>query len=297
MTTPLFWPEPEDGEDAGESDPVMDADVVRFLQWALPRMRMRWSGFRRVRRQVRRRLAQRLRELGLDDLDRYRDHLETHPGEWTVLDGLCQITISRFYRDGAVFDALRAHGLPALGQTAAARDPRTIRAWSAGCGSGEEPYSLSLAWALSARRQAPGVSLDIVATDASTTMLDRARRACYPLGALKELPSGWTAEGFERSDDGYCLRDGFRAPVRLLQQDVREEMPAGPFELILCRNLVFTYFERSLQATLLTRMLDRLMPGGFLVLGGHESFPEGSWPVEAAYGTLPVFRSAYAPGP
>lgn len=270
---------------------MKDTECVNFLQWALPRMRMRWPGYRRVRRQVRTRLVRRLRELDLDDLGSYRDYLGVHPEEWTTLDGLCRITISRFYRDQAVFDTLRDDGLPALGRATLARGESTIHAWSAGCGSGEEPYSLSLAWSLGARRQVPGVRLEIVATDASATMLERARRACYPLGSLRELPRGWTAEGFELTDDGYCLRAAFRAPVHLLRQDIREEMPEGPFGMILCRNLVFTYFERSLQAALLARMLERLTPGGLLVLGGDESLPEDSRLLEPAYGTLPILRS------
>jgi chemotaxis protein methyltransferase CheR len=73
-----------------------DRRRVDFLQWALPRLGLRWAGFRKVRRQVCRRLRRRLGELELADLDAYREHLEAHPEEWTVLDALIPITISRF---------------------------------------------------------------------------------------------------------------------------------------------------------------------------------------------------------
>ena len=81
-------------------------DCVGFLQWALPRLRLRWPGFRRVRRQVCQRLGRRLRELGLGELQAYQLYLGNHPTEWQVLDGLCRITISRFYRDRTIFVAL-----------------------------------------------------------------------------------------------------------------------------------------------------------------------------------------------
>ena len=85
---------------------MKDADCTDFLQWALPRLRMRWGGFRRVRGQVCKRLARRIVDLGLKDLSEYRALLETHADECTRLDGLCRISISRFYRDQGVWRTL-----------------------------------------------------------------------------------------------------------------------------------------------------------------------------------------------
>jgi len=268
---------------------MRDAACVGFLQWALPRMGMRWSGFRRVRMQVCKRLSRRLRELDLRSLDQYRARLDTHPGEWDVLDGLCRITISRFYRDRGVFDTIRGRILPTLARRALLRDDPVIRCWSAGCASGEEPYSLSLAWHLEVAADVPGADLRIVATDVDPHLLERARQATYPPGALKELPEEWLAVAFERADGELHLRAEYRDPVELLQQDIRLEMPPGPFDLLLCRNLVFTYFDLSLQAELLPRILGRLRPRGFLVLGGHEALPPGDWPLEPSFGALPIF--------
>jgi chemotaxis protein methyltransferase CheR len=78
---------------------MSDSQCVVFLQWALPRLRVRWAGFRKVRRQVCRRVWRRARELGLADLVAYRAYLEEHPEEWALLDSMARITISRFYRD------------------------------------------------------------------------------------------------------------------------------------------------------------------------------------------------------
>src|SRR5688572_21033252 len=119
---------------------------VPFLQWALPRLGLRWEGFRRVRAQVCKRIAERMRERGLADLVEYRALLEREPAEWTVLDDLCRVTISRFWRDRAVWDALHESVLPALVAAVVCRGSSSLRAWCAGCASGEEPYSLLLLW-------------------------------------------------------------------------------------------------------------------------------------------------------
>jgi hypothetical protein len=85
---------------------MTDANCVAFLQWALPRLGRRWAGYRKVRRQVCRRVSRRMGELGLGSFAEYRSHLEREPDEWPRLDALTNITISRFYRDRAVYDFL-----------------------------------------------------------------------------------------------------------------------------------------------------------------------------------------------
>jgi chemotaxis protein methyltransferase CheR len=93
---------------------MTDADCVAFLQWALPRLGRRWAGYRKVRRQVCRRVSRRIGELGLTSFAEYRKYLERDPDEWPRLDAMTNITISRFYRDRAVYDFLLSEVLPAL---------------------------------------------------------------------------------------------------------------------------------------------------------------------------------------
>src|SRR5512147_509372 len=144
---------------------MSDAECVAFLQWALPRLRLRWPGFRRVRRQVCRRVARRMRELGLAGGDAYRARLEADPAEWQRLDALCRISISRCFRDREVFAALGARVLPALAERARAAGRRELRAWCAGCASGEEAYSVAALFAGTVAPAAPGLSLAVLATD------------------------------------------------------------------------------------------------------------------------------------
>jgi chemotaxis protein methyltransferase CheR len=215
-----------------------------FLQWALPRLGRRWAGYRKVRRQVCRRIRHRIEALGLDGFDGYHRYLEDHPGEWEALDGLLNVTISRFHRDRGVFEFLRDHVL----------EPG-MRVWSAGCASGEEPYTLALLCD----------GLDILATDVDPEMLRRAEAAKYPPSALRELPDR------DAFTDG-VLDERYRRRVTFVLHDVRDEPPPGPFDLVLCRNLAFTYFDEATQREVLRRIASVT---DVLVIGAHERLPDG----------------------
>jgi len=258
-----------------ENSMIRDPDGVQFLQWCLPRLRLRWPGFRKVRRQVYKRLNRRLQDLQLSGLDEYRAYLEHHPTEWAILDTLCWISISRFYRDKGVFQYLVREVFPHLAQLVLANAETELRGWSAGCAAGEEPYTIALLWRHTLAAQFPTLGVRIVATDIDPHALRRAERGCYPAGSLKDLPKEWLAQAFVPTEEGLCLRPDYRERVTFVQQDIREAAPAGPFHLTLCRYLVFTYFDDALQREALQRMTERLVPGGALVIGALETLPEG----------------------
>lgn len=277
---------------------MTDAECVAFLQWALPRLRMRWRGFRRVRKQVCRRIRRRMKELGLAEAGEYRSFLESHEDEWATLDACCRITISRFFRDREVFQLLQGVALPALVDRARKRGANAVRCWSAGCGSGEEAYTLSLLWRLAPKggpmippsERFPRIRMRVTGTDTDPKVLERARKAMYPRGTLKDLPPSWIAHAFDQVAGGFSLRESFREGVVFLRQDIRKVLPNEAFDLILCRNLVFTYFEEELQKEILFPLLRRLRDGGTLVIGGHEELPEGPWPLIRLKDGIPVYR-------
>jgi chemotaxis protein methyltransferase CheR len=230
---------------------------VTFLQQTLPRLGRRWAGYRKVRRQVCRRIRHRIEELGLEDFDAYREHLEARPDEWAVLDGLMNVTISRFNRDRGVFEFLRDEVL----------EPG-MRVWSAGCASGEEPYTLALLCE----------GLDILATDVDPHMLRRAEAAQYPPSALHELP-----EELRRA----LADERTRRAVTFALHDVRDDPPPGPFDLVLCRNLAFTYFDEATQRAILHRLAEVATA---LVIGAHEQLPAGQTEFEPWAPQHGVFR-------
>jgi chemotaxis protein methyltransferase CheR len=269
---------------------LRDEDCVAFLRWALPRLGFRWGGFRKVRRQVCKRVQRRIRALDLPDLAAYRGLLDSAPSEWRVLDGLCRIPISRFWRDRGVFDYLAAHLLPRIATDAHARGEPELRIWSAGCASGEEPYSLAIAWELGAAAAAPHPPLRIIATDADEALLERARRGCYGAGSFKDLPPAFREGAFEETGGLFCVRERFRAAVEFRHEDIREAMPEGAFRLVLCRNLAFTYFDPAGQRRMLEGLAARLPSGGYLVIGAHESLPSPAAPFLPEPSVQGVFR-------
>ena len=269
---------------------MRDQDCIDFLLWALPRLGLRWPGYRKVRGTVCKRVTRRIRELCLADLDAYRSRLEADAAEWVRLDAMCRIPISRFWRDRAVFDFLAGDVLPGLAAAAGSAGRREVRAWSAGCASGEEPYSLRLAWGLQAERSAPPIRIAILATDADATMLARAHTGLYQASSLRHLPAALAERAFTRDDDLYQIRPELRRDIIFVQQDIRAESPAGPFDLILVRNLIFTYFDAPSQRALLARLCTRLVPGAALVIGRHETVPNPHDDLIQWDGPAPIFQ-------
>jgi chemotaxis protein methyltransferase CheR len=256
---------------------MRDAEFAEFLAWALPRLRLRREGFRRVRGQVRKRVARRVLELGLAGAAAYRDWLGSHPEEWDTLDALCRVTISRFWRDRGVFEFLARDPLPRF-----AERNSEVRVWSAGCASGEEPYSIALLWHIGLHARFPRCGLRVLATDADPALIGRARAACYGAGSFRELPTGWLEAAFEQRGSEYCLKPEYRAGVEFAEGDIRREMPAGPFHIVLCRNVAFLYFANEVQRRVAVGLRESMAPGGVLIVGRHEELP----PDTAGFATI-----------
>jgi chemotaxis protein methyltransferase CheR len=273
---------------------MRNEDCIAFLQWCLPKLGMKWSGFRKVRRQVCRRVDRRIGELGLKDIGAYRDYLDRNAPEWQFVDTCCRIPISRFYRDRAVFDRLRDEAIPTLLDEAERRGDDGFLCWCAGCAAGEEAYSIALIWRLGLDTGARSLPLRLIASDIDAHQIERAERGCYRRSALRELPVGWVERGFRKVDEEYCLRPEFRRGVEFVVDDIRTSMPAERFHLLLSRNLVFTYFDEKLQRQILGRLVERLRPGGVLVVGVHERLPDDVSPELQA---CPSRRGMYVKGP
>ena len=286
-----------------KSQAVMtDIELIDFLQWCLPRLRLRWPGFRKVRGTLRKRLTRRIRQLGLKGLTEYRELLESDPAEWATLDAATRIPISRFYRDRAVYELLASDILPDCATQAHNRSDHKISILSAGCASGEEPYSINLVWHTRVADRFPGCEVNILAIDIDETMLKRARAACYSSSALNELPRDLVEQGFQLECGAHCLKQRFHKGVQFEKHDLRQSVPAGPFDLILCRNSAFTYFDEVSQAQVASRLKKALRPGGYLITGAHETVPDNgggltqTWPGRPVHCKVaqPVARSALA---
>lgn len=272
---------------------MKDIACTEFLQRCLPKLRLRWAGYRKVRHQVCKRVSRRISELGLSGLSAYQSYLESNALEWPILDSLCNITISHFYRNRDVFDVLQSSILPKLGEELLHAGGKELLSWSAGCCSGEEAYTLQIIWKTSVipllHANPP---LRIIATDVDHVVIERARKGWYRSSSLRDLPKELIEAAFTCSGKLCSIKERFRENIEFVEQDIRRQMPDGPFHLILCRNLVFTYFDETLQRDILERIVEKLVPGGILVIGAHESIPQEVTAVTPYKNSRCIYRKA-----
>jgi chemotaxis methyl-accepting protein methylase len=219
---------------------------------------------------IRRRIAVRMRACGARDYDEYLDLLQRTPGEVDRLKDAITINVTRFYRNPETWDALASQFLPALWE---GREGR-VRIWSAGCASGDEPYTLAMLVAEQCRAAGKPDWLErcsIDATDIDRASLARARTAIYRRDALQDLPPAFRERYTEPHDDGYSMVPAIRARVRVAERNLdKGPPPGGPLHLICCRNVVI-YFDRPLQEQVFATFAEQLVPGGLLVLGKVET--------------------------
>jgi chemotaxis protein methyltransferase CheR len=180
--------------------------------------------------------------------------------------------------------------LPALARAALARGAPRLACWSAGCASGEEPYTLALQWDLQLAARFPGIAFRALGTDVDARLLERARAACYGAGSIEALPDKWRQQAFEERGRLWRLREGFRAHIELAHQDLLADLPEREFDLVLCRNVAFTYFDADGARRALERIASRLRPRGALVVGMHEELPPRAAGFEPWPGCRATFR-------
>ena len=226
---------------------------------------------------LKRRIGVRMRATGCGDYLQYRQYVRQHPEEYGRLINDLTINVTEFFRDPDVYEALRSRVIPEIIDYKKKIGSYNLRAWSAGCATGEEPYSLSILFleAIAGRNaQAPWM-LRITATDLDDKALKAAKEGFYE--SVKLLPGIDLRRYFYQDGNGYRVKEEVKKPVRFLLLDLMHKPPLRHLDLILCRN-VLIYFEREKQAKILDIFSHCLREGGFLVLGKSETIvgPEGS---------------------
>lgn len=215
-----------------------------------------------------RRIAVRMRARGVHDYGAYAGILDTDPAEYERLLEALTINVTQLRRNQQAWDTLERDALPAL-----LAAPGPIRAWSAGCSSGEEPYTVAMAFARTAERLGRPRDLarvSVLGTDIDERSLERARTASFTDAAFRELPPADRARWFSPGSPGVAVAE-LRARVTVERRDLLEQgPPAGTWHLITCRNVII-YFDRASQDALFERFHDALAPGGVLMLGKVES--------------------------
>jgi chemotaxis protein methyltransferase CheR len=257
------------------ADPLAASPGVREFPFSTEHFRLisehvyRFSGIRLPdgkREMVYARLARRLRSLGLASFDDYLRYLELEPAEWEHCTNALTTNVTSFYREGHHFDTLAAHA------QATARADEPFRVWSAGCSTGEEPYTIAmcLAEALGDR------PFEVLASDLDTQVLATAREGVYPLAAVQKLAEARQKRFFLRGTGRFEGRARVRPELarhveflRLNLMDAEWGVPGG-LDAIFCRN-VMIYFDKPTQRRLVERFAHLLKPSGLFFAGHAES--------------------------
>lgn len=224
---------------------------------------------------VYRRLVKRLRELGLDSFEAYCDLL-SGPGrdsEIQVMRNALTTNLTKFFRENHHFEHLAGTAIPQIVADAQTKGRRRLRIWSAGCSSGEEPYSI----AITVCRNLKALEhwdARILATDIDTNMVETGRSGIYPQRNVGDIPAPVLKRFFQPTDsDGafYRVSQAARSLIAFKPLNLLEPWPMkGPFDVIFCRNVVI-YFDKPTQRQLFDRYADFLKDGGYLYVGHSES--------------------------
>lgn len=210
------------------------------------------------------RVMRRLRSLGLPDLTAYFEKLDKDPAEPDRLMDELTTNMTSFFREADHFDLLKKRAF-------SINKERSLRIWSAGCSSGEEPYTMAMLINESLD-QLKGVDVRVLATDLSERMLEKARAGVYTSDVLSTVPPDLRRKYFHPSDTGDgVVTDALRSFIRFAPLNLLEGWPMkGPFHVIFCRN-VMIYFDKDTRQTLISRFAELLAPGGLLCVGHSES--------------------------
>jgi chemotaxis protein methyltransferase CheR len=241
---------------------ALAATVARFAGIQIPPAK-RWYLEGRVRL--------RMERIGFDSMARYVALVKGDDGreELGQLVEALRVGETRFFRHGAQVTALRRVVIPDIEARRIAMGQRHVRAWSAGCATGEEAYTVAMLLdeALPSTR---GFRHEVLATDISDDALAVAQAGCFDAASVKSVPEPMRARYFEGEGDQLHVSDRLRAIVKFERRNLQDAVYPRGFDLILCRN-VLIYFDRAGRDRVIAHLADSLVPGGYLFLGYSET--------------------------
>jgi two-component system, chemotaxis family, CheB/CheR fusion protein len=215
-----------------------------------------------------RRIRARMAQIHVDSFDAYSRFLDQHPEEYVTLFNTILINVTSFFRDTEAWDVVASDLIPRV--VAAAGESRSLRIWSAGCSSGEEPYSLAMLLAEHLGDQAGDYLVKIYGTDVDEDALAAARHAVYRLEQLKDLSDNLVDRYFNKDGQVFRVRRDLRRWCIFGAHNLAQAPPLSHIDLLICRN-VLIYFTSELQERILARFHHAVREDGFLFLGRSES--------------------------
>ncbi len=220
------------------------------------------------------RLSTRLTSLNLSSFYEYYHFLKYNRGKEQELFDIMDILTTNetyFFRESFQLKAFSDEVIPELIQSKAARGNRFLRIWSAGCSTGEEPYTIAML--LSTIPELKGWNIEVIGTDISQKVLLQARRAVYGKSSFRATEESDLRRFFHQQDDGYKVNDSIRELVTISHLNLFDShrlSMLGKVDLIFCRNVII-YFDQAAKKRVIESFHSTLYEGGFLLLGHSES--------------------------
>ncbi|MGN6524059.1 MAG: CheR family methyltransferase, partial [Actinomycetes bacterium] len=238
----------------------VDRDFEELLRYLKEARGFDFTGYKRTS------LQRRMHDLGVATFEDYLDVLQLNADELTALFNTILINVTGFFRDPEAWAYLEHHVLPGLIE---ASGGGPLRAWSAGCASGEEAYSLAMLFARQLGLEEFRERVKIYATDVDEEALAHGRTATYSDREVRGVPPELLAEFFESSGQRHSVRKEFRRAVIFGRNDLVQDAPISHVQLLLCRNTLM-YLNAETQGRVLQRLNFALNPQGVLFLGKAE---------------------------
>jgi two-component system, chemotaxis family, CheB/CheR fusion protein len=253
--------------EAADALPVeSDPEWPQLLEYLLTARGFDFHGYKPA--SLARRIRKRMETVGQHSFAAYQDYLEAHPSEFGKLFNTILINVTGFFRDPTAWDSVRTLALPEILR---GKSPgESIRAWSAGCATGEEAYTIAMILA-----EAIGVDefrerVKIYATDVDEEALNTARHAAYTDRQVEGVAPELLTKYFEQVDGLHFFRKDLRRQVIFGRHDLINDAPISRIDLLTCRNTLM-YLNAETQAQVLARLHFALNDGGFLLLGRAET--------------------------
>ena len=218
---------------------------------------------------LKRRIDVRLRVTGAQSYLEYMAVLKKDPKEYDRLFDTLTINVTNFFRDRNTYSVIENKVIPELVSSKKNQGKKIIRIWSAGCASGEEPYSIAILFHEILKESIGDFLISIYATDIDEEVMGKAKKAEYEASAVSETDMKIINRYFNQNQN-YILKEEIKQMVRFKRHDLISDEPLTHLDIILCRN-VLIYFSRDLQVSLFNKFYEGLNRGGYLILGKTES--------------------------
>jgi chemotaxis protein methyltransferase CheR len=213
------------------------------------------------------RLKERLREKNIASVKEYFTTISSNQGELKSFLDSITTNLTRFFRNQAQFDALEKHVIPELINIKKASGNNTIKFWSAGCSTGEEPYTIAM---LMSEILPPSMRYEIVASDLSLNCLMTAKEGFYADNRIDGIPDNYLKKYFDKVDGGYKIRSDIMSKIRFDYHNLKNDSGQRNLDIVFCRNVII-YFDEAAQLGVINRFWDSMASKSFLFIGHSES--------------------------